>query len=359
MADEPPRPIKRNEMPRQLAKIERVAAIEPIEGADRIELARVRGWQCVVKKGEFQPGDIGVYFEIDSWLPIEERFEFLRGSSYKKTELREGFRLKTMRLRGQLSQGLLMPASAFPELTDPQPGMDVTAELGVVLYEAPVPVSLSGEIIGQFPGFLSKSDQERIQNLLEYFERYRHHRFEVSIKLDGTSMTAYYRDGAFGVCSRNLELADSPKNTHWQLAHRLRLRERLAALGRNLALQGELCGEGIQKNPERIQGRQLFVFDVFDIDRHRYLAPEERQAVLARLNAVEGEEPIAQVPILGTQRVLEEHPTLDALLAFADGPGYRAKIREGIVCKSVPNEPDEEVVSFKVINNRFLLLQAD
>ena len=102
---------------RKLASIQRVWKIEPIEGADRIELAHVLGWQCVVNKGQIQPMDTAVYFEIDSFLPIRPEFEFMRASSYKNSDIMgEGFRLKTMRFRGQLSQGLLLPRSVFPEI---------------------------------------------------------------------------------------------------------------------------------------------------------------------------------------------------------------------------------------------------
>ena len=87
-------------MSRKLASVQRIYKIEPIEGADRIELAHVLGWQCVVNKDQFQPGDLGVYFEIDSFLPIRPEFEFLRSSSYTKTDLGEGFKLRTQKFRG-------------------------------------------------------------------------------------------------------------------------------------------------------------------------------------------------------------------------------------------------------------------
>lgn len=118
---------------RKLASIQRIWKIEPIEGADRIELAHVLGWQCVVNKGQFQPMDIAVYFEIDSFLPVRDVFEFMRSSSYKKTDIMgEGFRLRTMRFRGQISQGLLLPVSQFPEIPkNADVGDDVTELLGV------------------------------------------------------------------------------------------------------------------------------------------------------------------------------------------------------------------------------------
>ncbi|MBR6850023.1 MAG: 2'-5' RNA ligase, partial [Lachnospiraceae bacterium] len=102
---------------RKLASIQSVISVEPIEGADKIELAHVLGWQCVVNKGQMQAGDKAVYFEIDSFLPVRAEFEFLRSNSYRKTDLMgEGFRLRTMKFRGQVSQGLLLPITAFSEI---------------------------------------------------------------------------------------------------------------------------------------------------------------------------------------------------------------------------------------------------
>ena len=124
-------------MSRKLASIQRIWKIETIEGAERIELAHVLGWQCVVNKGQFQPMDLAVYFEIDSFLPVRAEFEFLRSSSYKKTDIMgEGFRLRTMRFRGQISQGLLLPIASFPEVPADTPlGGDVTELLGVRKWE--------------------------------------------------------------------------------------------------------------------------------------------------------------------------------------------------------------------------------
>ena len=110
-----------------LVSIQEIHGTEPIEGADRIELVKVLGWQCVANKGDFKPGDKCLYFEIDSFLPICDKFEFLRKSSYRKNEyMGEGFRIKSVRLRGQLSQGLALPLSDFPEFSDYEIGQDVS-----------------------------------------------------------------------------------------------------------------------------------------------------------------------------------------------------------------------------------------
>ena len=133
-------------MSRKLASIQRIWKVEPIEGADGIELAHVLGWQCVVNKGQFQPMDLAVYFEIDSFLPIRPEFEFMRASSYRKTDIMgEGFRLRTMKFRGQISQELLLPINQFSELPlDIELGADVTEALGVRKWEIEERVKLFG-----------------------------------------------------------------------------------------------------------------------------------------------------------------------------------------------------------------------
>lgn len=186
---------------RKLASVRIVAQTCPIDGADLIEAAVVDGWKCVVKRGEFKPGDPVIYCEIDSFLPIRDEFEFLRKSSFKTMGDQEGFRLKTVKLRGQISQGLLLPVSILNR--DAVPGEDVSEELGIQKYEPPIPACLTGEVIGPFPVSIQKTDEERVQNLAQDFASYSGQLFYVTEKLDGTSLTAFY-DSGFGVCGRNL-----------------------------------------------------------------------------------------------------------------------------------------------------------
>ena len=150
---------------RKLASIQRIWQIDPIEGADRIELAHVLGWQCVVNKGQFQPMDLAVYFEVDSFLPLREEFEFMRTSSYRKTDIMgEGFRLRTMKFRGQISQGLLLPICTFPEIpAEAELGMDVTEILGVKKWEIEERISTGGTMIGTLPYDIPHTDETRVQ----------------------------------------------------------------------------------------------------------------------------------------------------------------------------------------------------
>lgn len=152
---------------RKLASIRKVNKIEPIKDADRIELAHIDGWQVIINKGSVKENDLAVYFEVDSLLPCKEPFLFLEPRGRKQNDDgSEGYRLRTMKMKGVLSQGLLLPINSFPNSLDDDDdyeiGEDVTDQLGVKLYEPPIPANLRGEVKGNFPYFLVKSDQERI-----------------------------------------------------------------------------------------------------------------------------------------------------------------------------------------------------
>ena len=358
---------------RKLVSYRKIVDIKPITGADFIELALVDGWQCVVKKGEFKVGQTAVYHEVDSFLPTGGVYEFLRKTSTKKMGDEEGFRLKSIRLKSELSQGLLLPLSALG-LTGDDPEDELAEILHVKLYEPPIPAELSGIAKGNFPSFTPKTDQERVQNLtgkiwgkgvtIEYIDADGNlvtkeippaapRKYEVSEKLDGSSCTLYHNSGAFGVCSRNLELEENETNTYWKVVNQYSLKERLPATGRNVSLQGELVGEGIQGNPYKLKGQDLFIFDIFDIDKQAYFNPEERNKFLT-VNLPD----LKTVPIL--HRCFDLPDTLDELLLFVQGKSVLndKTNREGLVFK------EEDVCahtrfSFKGISNQYLLAQKD
>lgn len=332
-------------MERKLASIRRINDIQPIEGADMIELAIVDGWKVVVAKNVgHKVDDLVVYCEIDSFLPIREEFEFLRKSSYKKMGDQEGFRLKTIKLRGQVSQGLILPMSVFALYpSNPTEGDDVTEALDIVKYEPPIPAELAGKVKGLFPSFIRKTDEERIQNLASEYEEMKKHTYYVTEKLDGSSATFYINNGEFGVCSRNLELLETEGNTFWKVARELDLENKLKEYGVNLSVQGELIGEGIQGNPYKIKGQTVRFFNLFDIDLQVY----HSLSVFKETMKVLG---LETVPVLDTHFHLPE--TIDELLLMADSkselnPNFD---REGIVIRSLDRK-----ISFKVISNRFLL----
>ncbi|TWW00127.1 RNA ligase (ATP) [Chitinophaga pinensis] len=332
-------------MERKLVSPVVIDDVQPIEGADLIEVATVKGWKLVIKKGEFIIGDHAVYCEIDSFLPVKEEFEFLRKSSFRRMGEQEGFRLKTMRMRGQISQGLLLPIRLLDGYTY-QLGEDVSARLGVVKYEPPMPAALGGIAKGNFPSFIPKTDEERIQNLSKEFESYKQHNFYVTEKLDGSSVTYYMNEGLFGVCSRNLDLEESADNSFWKVAAKENIAAKLAALGKNIAIQGELIGEGVQGNAYGLRGQTVRFFNAFDIDAYRYFGLEEFNALITSLG-------LQTVPILDLNYTLPD--TLDEMLTIADGasvlsPQGKTVEREGLVIRSTDRK-----ISFKVISNKFLL----
>jgi RNA ligase (TIGR02306 family) len=333
-------------MERKLASIRKISDLSPIEGADKIELATIDGWKVVVAKDvNHKVGDLIVYCEVDSFLPIEPEFEFLRKTSYKKmSDGREGFRLKTIKLRGQISQGLILPISVFGDFGwTAYEGIDVTEKLGIVKYEPPIPAQLSGMVKGNFPSFLKKTDEERVQNLAKEFESYRNEQFYVTEKLDGSSVTYYIKDEVFGVCSRNLDLLEDENNSMWKFATETGLRDRMVKLGKNIAIQGEIIGEGIQGNPYQRIGQTVKIFNGFDIDKYDYLSLEELLELVKTLE-------VKTVPILDLDFILPE--TIDELLLMAEGKSVlnlKAE-REGLVIRS-----HDRKISFKSISNKFLL----
>jgi len=341
-----------------MATIRKIDALRPIEGADTIECAIVGGWTVVAKKGEYTAGDLAVYCEIDSFIPTAIAPFLTKAGQYPKTfEGVEGERLRTMKLRGQLSQGLLLPLSVLTMVDSLLfEGLDVSIPLGIIKYEAPVPAQLAGEVRGMFPSFMPKTDQERIQNLSAEFAQWQTNKltWEVTEKLDGSSMTVYVNGDDHGVCSRNLNLKDTEGNSLWKVAHRDQIISAIFESGRNLAVQGEIVGEGIQGNAYKIKGQSFYVFDIYDIDAGRYLNPVERKEFCDLYG-------IMHVPVLAYKAELYDTlgiATIEQVLKFAEAKSVMGDItgpeREGLVFKC-----HEREVSFKAISNKFLLKTKD
>jgi len=313
--------------------------------------------ECVIKKNTLQKGDPVVYFEIDSLLPIEDRYEFLRKSCYKKLTYttdngtEEGFLLRTMRFKGSLSQGLALPLADFADLNKHKVGDDVTEKLNIVKYDPPLPARIAGNIKGKFPSFIPKTDEPRIQNMPDLFNSsLKGLEFECTEKLDGTSMTVYFNDGLFGVCSRNFELHDTEDNSLWRIVRSLNILDLMTQLGQNIALQGELVGPGIQKNPLRLGNIQFHVFNIWHIDKQSYLCPLDRYRLLDYLG-------IESVPILYDDlKVFENFKNVNEILDFASGPSLlnpNVKQREGLVFKAT--DAIEQMISFKAVNNEYII----
>jgi len=339
---------KKEVIMRSLVTIQRVKMLSPIPDSDFLESAHIMGWQCVVKKGEFRVGDTGVYFEVDSFLPENPRYEFLRASSYRDNEDNgKGFRIRTMRLRGQLSQGLFIPLAQFPELAGFNEGDDVTEILQVKKWYIPETSTPGGTIIGDRPNGIPASDEIRIQSALELLEQLQDKSYYITTKMDGTSGIVYYIDGKIGCCSRNKEIKDEENALYWVPVYKFGLKEKLATLGKNIVLTGEICGPGIQKNKLRLPAIEWYVFDVKDWDSGRYLPYDELCEICASLG-------VSVVPL--EERGDHFAYSLETLLEKAKGKYPSGLEKEGIVVRDIMAP---KTVSFKVLNNDFLLKEKD
>lgn len=380
---------------RSLARVVKIDSLHPIEGADRVEIAMVGGWQVVVQKDLHQVGNKAVYFEVDSLLPTEHpAFASLTNLSSKLLfEINgKGYaRIKTAKIRKQLSQGFIVPLSDLDIAPDADIGNDLTKVLGVLKYEskeergmnnAGTAEGVKGKATKAFPSFIPKTDQNRVQNIVPRYQQAQQagELFEKTFKLDGSSMTAWINKGELGVASRNVSFQFGDKKRtfietlkHWfkqkrPLKHRKwepviqsdsnaftqmaknagligALQEFYAHTGRSIAIQGEMVGPSIQKNFEGVDSNQFYIYDVFDIDEQKYLLPQERLDLIQEYGLI-------GVPSAGVGIQLPED-FKDAILD-ADGPsGLNGKYREGFVYKSM-----ERDFSFKVISNRYLLKEA-
>lgn len=361
---------------RKLATIRRIDEINPIPNADAIEVATVGGWNVVVKKGQFALNEFALFLEIDSWVPQEIAPFLCKGKEPREYMGVKGERLKTVRLRGQLSQGLLIPLKeVWTKLVDTTVNMhpvdwdsfisivndkwnafegfrdaDYSEQLGVIKWEPQIPAQLAGLMKGNFPSFIQKTDQERIQNLTRQIQDIladnTDELFEVTEKLDGSSMTVYWRDKEFGVCSRNIDLKESDDNAYWKMAKSLTLKEKMDYYGRNIAIQGELTGMGIQGNQYNLSDTEFRIFDIFDIDAGCKMTPLERADTLYELGL---DDHIA--PVLDTNVLSAFGTTVSEILQYAEGKSVlNGSEREGVVFKSMQRE-----FSFKVISNKWLL----
>lgn len=358
---------------RRLATIRTISDIRPIPGADRIEVAQVDGWECVVQKGEFAVGQHIVYIEVDSIVPDRPEFEFLRDRK---------FRVRTIKLRKQVSQGLVLPMSILPPGTYAL-DMDVTEILGIKKYDPQAEqerqllacaddnrVKQHGKLFQfmmrfrwfrkcfgpkpkkkGFPAWIVKTDEERIQNKTTMFENEKKNgtRFMVTEKIDGQSATYFLekigrKKYEFGVCSRNIRLGKPDNSSYWSIAAKYDIKSVLMQLigdHDRIVLQGEIIGPGIQKNKYRVNGYDFYAFNLIFPD-HKCDTRE-----IARLLQPFS---IKAVPVLEEGKVLPE--TIADLVEYAKGTStlLAGQKREGVVMRSY--DPD---ISFKVINPDFLL----
>ena len=373
-----------NENIRKLASIQKIDEIKPHPNADSLELAKIGGWQVVVKKGEFKSGDLCVYCEIDCLMPEKPEFEFLRSKH---------FRIKTIKLRGEISQGIAFPFEAltfeyegkslpFMESFDNTYGifdenkiigMEITELLGIKKYESPISPQLMGMAKGNFPSYIiPKTDEERLQSRMKLLEEMNGKLCYITLKEDGTSYTAYHSiepntipeimelEQMIGVCSRNLELKNesfpsADMNIYWKITKQYDIEEKLKEFyrnyGRNIAIQGEITGDGIQNNKLGLPRNtyQLHLFNIYDIDKQKYVDYTEFIMISSELG----------IPTVDTIYFGKFNFTLEQLLEMSKGKYIGTKNnREGIVIRPIEETFSEALhgrLSFKVINNDFLL----
>ena len=328
---------------RNLASIQIIKNIENIENSDTLAVATINGWKVVVKRDEYKINDLIIYCEIDSWIP-HEIAPFLSKDRKVPREYNgiAGERLKTIRLRGQISQGLILSTSILNidfKLED-----DVTEILNIQKWEPPVDLKMSGESRGNFPSQISKTDEIRVQNFKDYFKLL-NQKYYVHEKLEGSSITIYKIDGEFGVCSRNMNLKETDENKYWYATKKLNLIEKLKDYD-NIALQGELLGPGIQGNIYGLSDYEIYFFNIYNIQTGEYFS---ELASFEFLNLLE----LKKVPLIAENFELPKN--IDTLIQLSDGESrLNSKVsREGLVYRNA----DSERISFKVISNNYLLKQ--
>mmetsp|Transcript_12396 Transcript_12396/g.20625 ORF Transcript_12396/g.20625 Transcript_12396/m.20625 type:complete len:373 (-) Transcript_12396:173-1291(-) len=364
---------------RKLATVVKVIDLAPIIGRDLIEVAVVKGWRCIVKKGEFKIGDLAIYFAIDSVPDFDDpHFSFLKGKHN---------RIKTIKMAGVVSQGLLGQLSWYAERTGNdseklQEFDDITEAMGIVKYihEEEYNQYSTGKsgsngksvVREEMPPYVLKTDSVRLQNNPEsYFAAIADKSIVITRKEDGCSCTFIFKDGDYKICGRNYvwneEFDVSTVGHYFHIQDKFQLKEKLFAMNRNIAIQGEIIGPKVNGNRLKLKELSFSVFDVFDIDHQSYLSYDEMVSVCHAL-----ELPTVPVVYRGPAAALEM--TVEYFLSMAESVEYLKGVgAEGMVVRTdipSPAEAGAEAeasaaeaasssmahrVHFKVISNKYLL----
>lgn len=329
-----------------MASIQRIADIQPIEGADKIVLAKVNSWNLVTAiDNGFNVGDLVIYCEIDSWIPHEIAPFLSKGQPPREFNGVKGERLRSIRLRGQISQGLILPLSVLPAGVLWEEGTDVSECLNIQKWEAPIPAQLAGIQRGNFPTQIPKTDEERVQNISNRdWAELSKHTFVVTEKLEGSSCTMAMINGEFHVCSRNIDLVETEDNTFWKLARSNGVEEKMKQLGcDNIAIQGEAIGPGIQGNHYELKQQEFHVFKMYGIQTGEYIPA----TVCFDLTKALG---LLHVPVITTMSL--SGLSQEDVVKTADGKSALNpnKLREGIVFRNVDGQEH-----FKAVSNDYLM----
>ena len=321
---------------RKLATVRVIAEVKDITGADRIQAYRVDGWWVVDTKGKYKVNDLVVYCEPDSWISHEVAPLLSKGKEPKAYEGIKGERLRTIKLKGQISQGLLLPTASIGDkcwvvrqggaVRGVTTGDDVSGFYGITKWEPVLPLCLAGDARGLFPSEIPKTAAERIQNIQDW-ESIREQEFEVTEKVHGSSLSLYLDEtGDFHVCSRNLDLKETEGNAYWKAAKKYNVEENMKLLGfKGYAIQGEIIGEGLNGNQYKTS-LDFLVFNIYCTKSKSYVSAEVRKEMCAVLN-------LKHVPVLQLQT---SGLSVQEMLEQADGESLlNGSKREGIVAKSI------------------------
>jgi RNA ligase (TIGR02306 family) len=334
----------------KLASIEIIKSVKNHNNADSLELLEVLGWQVVAKKGIHKEGDKVVFITIDTIVPRYSWSEFLVDQKNPDKPIR----IKNIKLRGEYSSGLVIPLSEFPEqfAETVVVGENLTELLGIAKYVKEIPANLSGETLGDFPtSIISKTDEDNGLNDPELVDRVLSHDDHITItqKLDGSSVTLIVENGELSqVCTRNLSKKETENNTFWKAARKLTIPENWTGV-----IQGELCGNGIQRNQLKLEDVKIFVFQISQ-DR-KYMSHEDMK------NFCENSLYCDVVPLVAKFEVdatikLWTNP-LQKLQELADKQKYPSGLEgEGIVVRpsSYPRSySSRRPLGFKLINRNY------
>ena len=318
-------------MNESLVVVGKIIAIANILGADFIQLATVvcgssGKWHGIIKKASLNLGDLCLVYLPDAQLDplIHAELDFMKKSNW---------RVKMQKFKGVPSECLITPLPL--NLPECNIGDDLTGFCKVTKYYKPLPPNLQGKALGPFPSFIPKTDELNFQSCPELVDELLGKPYYITEKADGSSTTAYNHNGHFGICSRNLELIEDPKNGYWLVANKYNLKEKLPD---GIAVQWETCGPKIQKNPMDLKEIDGFLFSAYNIHERRYLEFNEFRKLAKDLNML-------------TVRLIEwgNHFIKDGLQSRAEGTYSNGNQREGIVVRAQHNT-HHKPISFKVIN---------
>jgi RNA ligase (TIGR02306 family) len=324
-----------------LATIQKIKDVRKHPNADALDIVKVLGWDVVTKRDEYRVDNLCIYVVIDTILPEKPEFEFLRNKH---------FRIKPIRLRKEYSNGICFPLHLLPTDFQPVEGADVTDIIGVKKYEKPIPAELAGIMVGHIPGYIIITDEDNLRSNPEAVPEMYGRPYYITRKEDGSSGTYFIRGGNFGVCSRRIHLKESESNGFWRMARKYDIENVLktAFPDKDIAIQGEVVGPGIQNNKLGLEELEFRLFNLFDINNRSYFDYTRIVEFTNKYN-------IPMVPLVNEGSAFGY--SLEELVELAKAQNYpTGGPAEGIVIR--PKEPFysnelKKSWSGKVINDRY------